>query len=1165
LATNRRARFEAASRLIQDAAMSAESDWELRHDEGSGQAFYVNVKTGESSWEPPTTTEVTLPPVNGDLAVQQQWAEAFDESGNAYYVNLVTMETRWTPPPSAGADSGDHQAAGATEGALTHRPRRPSTAEQMAELNRLLSGGDDDDEEEDDATKCGGDGPIVTSGQAMTATGGGCAWMMFVNEGDGQPYYYNHLTGECVWDPPEEFVDFHNQQQEEKSCPETPSAPVYQLEASIVLEDQAQGSISAEIPSKVLDGGESIGSVGADLGGNSVTDMEESISTSTDNAVAITPEFEDKVRRAIEAVSKTPIGSSRLLFVRTPTGLQLPFSTRAPDGSEQQRQPSQRLRPSSGTRPTSAAVGGPGSRPTSASFTKEPTTTSREAHAVDEGNAIDKSIPEASLTAESTTTSSETREIDQLAFRDVVDETSPGAPPLNAAELPQGLDSSNTSVAQSNEDRPTAAPEDAPHSSVKQPHPENALSIDVSEEKLSPTSPESEHLHVVSPETVASASVVVLQCAIRCFMARSKVRAMRAKRANKEEQASESESVLAEGDKKADQSEGDTSKSLDASSVDAILNSGKTTASAAERVDEDAVGKSPITGTSIPSEVPTEEAKDNSLPVFEHPDNNLAEIAPPELPESSLEQISGEPNTPSASPSSIADAIAPAELPTPVSLRRSPSRASTRSARLSIASRKRDTTCSVSTQCPKVLSLMSIFPVRSASTNAVVSADTADEGPRAQRKLPPWMQETMRPAMLNVTHQSDTKLPDQPSSIRAVDTARLSPDLLQQYALIYHMGQQKFEAERERLREERAEHIHSTSVNPKKTTNQDETIVKDNDSKEGLVCSSEHIWNALEMQDDDERASPGEDCVADGIRANFAVAEPGSTENGEGQMRYRRELEHRIKLVEGSINRVEARLEAAELCLVDDDDQASSTKRVHQAKYASKLRRRLRSLLSAGTYWRQVLLDFGKDSEKSVCCFSGEARLSEHRTWAGDSALHYAAWRGWHEQVLWLIKTSADVNRVDNSVTRWRPLHEASRGGHEAVVRALIAAGASLTAVDASGETALHVACRAGRLQVVRELLVAAAGSVDAASACRDFKAAVKKSVNSATAARAAAFFGIRNGKRRRAIDLATLPMLVAFLEGKMRLRVHWCALALTHCLGGDRIRESAASRASEC
>uniref|UniRef100_K3WAP3 WW domain-containing protein n=1 Tax=Globisporangium ultimum (strain ATCC 200006 / CBS 805.95 / DAOM BR144) TaxID=431595 RepID=K3WAP3_GLOUD len=105
---------------------------------------------------------------------------------------------------------------------------------------------------------------------------------MFINESDGIPYYYDHVTEECVWDPPAEYVAYHEQQ-----------VPPGESEAAgLQLESVSSGSLETTTNASAR-----------------AAHLEESI----------TPEFEEKVRRAIESVSKTPVGSSRVLFVQTPS------------------------------------------------------------------------------------------------------------------------------------------------------------------------------------------------------------------------------------------------------------------------------------------------------------------------------------------------------------------------------------------------------------------------------------------------------------------------------------------------------------------------------------------------------------------------------------------------------------------------------------------------------------------------------------------------------------------------------------------------------------------------------------------------------------------------------------------------------------------------------
>ncbi|RLN10711.1 hypothetical protein BBJ28_00015982 [Nothophytophthora sp. Chile5] len=279
----------------QSASEATADRWEVRHDEASNQAYYWNASTGETTWEPPPHFAPAVPAVSM-AAVVDSWTEAFDESGQLYYVNVHTLETRWTPPPTAHVDDGQVLAV------PSGRKTRPTTAEQMDELNRLLSGdGEEAEDGEEDGGGVQGDSvhdqpPHVSEGAVAWASehssdGGSCPWMLFLNEGDGLPYYYNHVTGECAWEPPEEFLRFHQQQQEQEEAGKG---------------EEVDGATTEESYAAVQ--------------------------------AAITPEFEEKVRQAIAVASNTPMNSGRLVLVRTPTEQQLTARTgRSAKGSESSR------------------------------------------------------------------------------------------------------------------------------------------------------------------------------------------------------------------------------------------------------------------------------------------------------------------------------------------------------------------------------------------------------------------------------------------------------------------------------------------------------------------------------------------------------------------------------------------------------------------------------------------------------------------------------------------------------------------------------------------------------------------------------------------------------------------------------------------------------------
>ncbi|XP_044152712.1 rho GTPase-activating protein 27 isoform X1 [Bufo gargarizans] len=82
-------------------------DWETHTDKGSGQAFYYNCATGETTWDCPfdQAEEALQSPISptslSPLPGEAEWEKHFDESsGEFYFYNSVTGETSWEPPES---------------------------------------------------------------------------------------------------------------------------------------------------------------------------------------------------------------------------------------------------------------------------------------------------------------------------------------------------------------------------------------------------------------------------------------------------------------------------------------------------------------------------------------------------------------------------------------------------------------------------------------------------------------------------------------------------------------------------------------------------------------------------------------------------------------------------------------------------------------------------------------------------------------------------------------------------------------------------------------------------------------------------------------------------------------------------------------------------------
>ena len=93
----------------------------------------------------------------------------------------------------------------------------------------------------------------------------------------------------------------------------------------------------------------------------------------------------------------------------------------------------------------------------------------------------------------------------------------------------------------------------------------------------------------------------------------------------------------------------------------------------------------------------------------------------------------------------------------------------------------------------------------------------------------------------------------------------------------------------------------------------------------------------------------------------------------------------------------------------------------------------------------------------------------------GSTPLHGAAEGGHEEIVKLLIAAGADLHATTVPMLGgggWTPLHSAARQGHRGIVELLIEKGTDVNAMDSSGKSALHDAALEGHKEIVELLII---------------------------------------------------------------------------------------------
>ncbi|XP_067412380.1 rho GTPase-activating protein 27 isoform X2 [Emydura macquarii macquarii] len=122
--------------LPEPCPSSALADWESHTDTQSGQLFYYNPVTGETTWDSPfehPEDGVSPAPSRSPLVALSpavaEWDQYVDDaSGQVFFYNSVTGETSWDPPPAADEPgSQEMQPAMAQYRTMDQRPPTPET------------------------------------------------------------------------------------------------------------------------------------------------------------------------------------------------------------------------------------------------------------------------------------------------------------------------------------------------------------------------------------------------------------------------------------------------------------------------------------------------------------------------------------------------------------------------------------------------------------------------------------------------------------------------------------------------------------------------------------------------------------------------------------------------------------------------------------------------------------------------------------------------------------------------------------------------------------------------------------------------------------------------------------------------------------------------------
>ncbi|GBG32524.1 Ankyrin repeat domain-containing protein 1 [Hondaea fermentalgiana] len=184
-------------RIQRGKVMADENDgvlWQELHDPASGQSYFYNRETQETTWDKPRELMTESERERADEAAKApKWYTAVDtDSGDVYFFNAETEEVSWTKPEDFDGDETLIASDQEENERLRHIRRRMALAVQGKLRKRT---------KEMDARMS-----VVRAEQAKASVVAKHRWYEVFDEEHGAYYYYDVDTRVTVWEKPADFV-----------------------------------------------------------------------------------------------------------------------------------------------------------------------------------------------------------------------------------------------------------------------------------------------------------------------------------------------------------------------------------------------------------------------------------------------------------------------------------------------------------------------------------------------------------------------------------------------------------------------------------------------------------------------------------------------------------------------------------------------------------------------------------------------------------------------------------------------------------------------------------------------------------------------------------------------------------------------------------------------